>query len=267
MKKFAVLVSFLIATMQLLTSQTKSQVVGSRENNAPSPKEIKPSTLTAGGFTSDVSLFTGTLNTSYSLGSVSTPSGLNFDLRTNYSSSLTGGDNTSATSGIPYGEGWNLYVPTVSVQYETFRNYTPEEIQHCQLYHTPFSNCPVQNHPPIASKDVYYNPERARNEGGSYYLNVQVNIPGVASERFNYVYEENNMAYFIPHTFEKFLEAKFDGKGWEVTAANGDYYVFSHLQYSQRSPSNQRVFYNNDQQLPYLSEMPEIIMNLVLPKW
>src|SRR5688572_23277296 len=89
----------------LLISSTKyfSQVVGGRGNNQSSPKEVKASELSKGAYTTDVNLFTGALSTSYTLGKVSTPSGLSFSLSMSYSSTFTAGDNAPVSKGIPYG--------------------------------------------------------------------------------------------------------------------------------------------------------------------
>ncbi|MCC6463367.1 MAG: hypothetical protein IT260_23050, partial [Saprospiraceae bacterium] len=55
-----------------------SQIIGGRGNGQMAPAEVKPSEINAGGFSGDVSLFTGTYNSQYKLGSVTDPSGLSF---------------------------------------------------------------------------------------------------------------------------------------------------------------------------------------------
>ena len=90
-------------------------MVGGRSNGQSSPSAVKASEVGAGGFSGDVSLFTGTYNSSYSLGSVSTPSGLGFSASMTYSSSFASGDNLPHLAGVPYGEGWSIDLPSISV--------------------------------------------------------------------------------------------------------------------------------------------------------
>src|SRR3989344_4003327 len=99
--------NILLFSLLLLAGNIYSQVVGGRGNNQSSPKEVKASELSKGAYTADVNLFTGALSTSYTLGSVSSPSGLSYTLSMGYSSTFSGGDNAPVSKGVPYGEGWS----------------------------------------------------------------------------------------------------------------------------------------------------------------
>jgi hypothetical protein len=83
-----------------LATTATAQVVGGRGNSQSTPKEVKASELSKGAYTADVNLFTGALSTSYTLGSVSTPSGLSYTLSMGYSSTFTGGDNAPVSKGM-----------------------------------------------------------------------------------------------------------------------------------------------------------------------
>ena len=103
----------LVGALLLCSQLAQAQLIGGRGDGQPSPSDVKPTAVTAGGFSGDVNLFSGTYNTSYNLGTVSTPSGLNFTANLSYSSTFASGDNLPHTSGVPYGEGWNVDLPMI----------------------------------------------------------------------------------------------------------------------------------------------------------
>ncbi|MGZ4076475.1 MAG: hypothetical protein ACXVDW_02865, partial [Bacteroidia bacterium] len=121
---------FISSMLFLFVTTAKSQVVGGRGNSQSSPKEVKAGELSKGAYTADVNLFNGALSTSYTLGTVSTPSGLSYTLSMGYSSTFTGGDNAPVSKGISYGEGWSLNLPTISITTEAYNKYTKEQIAH-----------------------------------------------------------------------------------------------------------------------------------------
>lgn len=69
-------ISLILPFVLFAVSSSLGQLIGSSENGQSTPKEVKSSEITSGGISADVNLFTGTLNASYSLGTVSTPTGL-----------------------------------------------------------------------------------------------------------------------------------------------------------------------------------------------
>ncbi|MBK6551304.1 MAG: hypothetical protein IPG11_13010 [Flavobacteriales bacterium] len=62
-------------------------------------------------------MFSGTFSASYPLGGVATPGGLSYDLLLNYSGAMTGGATPTLQDGIPYGQGWSLNLPTITMKY------------------------------------------------------------------------------------------------------------------------------------------------------
>jgi hypothetical protein len=122
---------FILCTILILSNAkiSTAQIIGSRGNGRSAPAEVKPSEISAGGFSGNVSLFTGTYNTNYTLGTVSTPSGLSFTANLTYSSTFSSGDNMPHVSGIPYGEGWSVELPMISVNTESFTKYTKAQLE------------------------------------------------------------------------------------------------------------------------------------------
>jgi hypothetical protein len=125
MNKYFIMKKHLLIIWLILTSFIQfgySQVVSG--GNTIQPTTVKHSELGGSSFNGDVNLFTGTYSGSYTLGSVATPGGLKYDLNMNYSSSLSGGDNVPVATGIPYGEGWNVAVPTISISVADYQSYS-----------------------------------------------------------------------------------------------------------------------------------------------
>ena len=114
---------FVLLTILGLTAQLSAQVIGGRSNNEISPTISEATKLTGGGFVGDVNAFNGQFNASMPLGSVSTPSGLGFQLNLSYNNSFSMGYTQPMCSGIPYGEGWSPDIPTISVETEAFHTF------------------------------------------------------------------------------------------------------------------------------------------------
>lgn len=112
------------ALATLITANAFSQVIGGHGNSEPTPKAAQPASISAGGFAGDVNLFTGDYGATIPIGGVSTPGGLSFNLSYEYSSAFTVGATPPVSTGIPYGEGWNLNIPTISVETEVFNNFS-----------------------------------------------------------------------------------------------------------------------------------------------
>jgi RHS repeat-associated protein len=251
----------LIALFLLAASSMQAQIIGGRENGQSAPKEVAPATLNKGAFTNDVNLFNGTLNTSYSLGSVSTPSGLNYELNLNYSSTSSQGDNITIASGIPYGEGWNLSIPTITIEAESYYKYSEAQLSSI-------------NSDPDDDNDDYdyaaFNSAEAEAEGGLYWLSPKISIPGVISERFIYKFSKGDNAIFVPASFTEYVEARFNGQVWTVITGDGTQYLFNDIHGNPRNASNQRVLGDNTitsgehyEQYPD----PSILKNVIIPKF
>ncbi len=248
-----------------------SQIVGGYKSGQSTPSTVAPSAITSGSVAGDVNLFTGTYGTSYSLGSVSTIAGLNYDLKISNSSTISSGDNLPNSSGIPYGEGWNLDIPTINVSvqdYNRFSIWQANRIGSRNNSNDP--NFPTKTYyQTISSADpnIPFIPvNHAEKEGGLFWYSPMLNIPGVASGRLVYKYEHQGNYIFTLHTFDRYIEAYFDGTRWEVALDDGTRYELAEAVVSNRNPSNQRV-----EQACYPASNPPFptggaIENLVLPK-
>ncbi|MBS1635421.1 MAG: hypothetical protein JST26_05815 [Bacteroidetes bacterium] len=199
-----------------------AQMVGGRGDNQALPKEVKAAELSKGAYTSDVNLFSGTMNTSYDLGSVSTFAGLKFDLQLSYSSTKTVGQNPLVVNGIPYGDGWNINLPTISISTACYQAYLSSEI--------------ISYNNGIGTPSL----AEAKKDGELLWFSPQISIPGVVSDRFVFKNYTNGQAIFVPNAMEHYVEARFDGTRWFIYNNNGDSYVFNAVITNFRSASNLR---------------------------
>lgn len=250
-----------------LTSEAFSQVVGGRGNSDMTPKSVEPEKLTAGGLTGDVNLFTGDYNASLVLGSVSTPGGLSYSLSYHYSSAFTVGGTSQNTQGIPYGDGWSLNIPTISVETDVFNNFSNARI--CQ-----------ENQSQLGAL-INYGADglSAVKEGDVYWFSPHIDIPGVVSGRavFKYVDVSDNKApVFVLNNFETSVEIRFYGDYWTVLLADGTKYFLGTTIINQRAPSNARTLYYNQQAITTDDNLPRdqdiantlypSVANAILPK-
>ena len=90
---------------------------------------------------------------------------------------------------------------------------------------------------------LYSSIAQVRNQGELFHLNFRLNLPGVSGRL---VYKQpvagSNSAIFILEGFEEYVEAIFDGSGWEVIRADGTRYFFGTRQYSIRNPLGHTAF-------------------------
>ncbi len=211
----------------------QAQIIGGRDNGVSTPKEVEASKVTAGGFSGDVSLFSGTYNSSYALGTVSTPDGLSFSATISYSSSYSTGSNQPHSSGIPYGEGWNLDLPSISITTEDYNKYTRADLH--------AMNVSNQNHGPGPFTKEFTTTEMHK-EGELHWLAPKLSIPGIASGRMVFKgYKNGDNPVFVLHKFDRYVEAVFMGDTWEVQLDDGTVYYFSITKANYRNAPNQRV--------------------------
>ena len=216
-----------------------SQVVGGRNNSEMTPQVSKPSELSSGVYSGDVNLFSGDYNSSIKLGAVATPSGLSYELSLNYSSSFSIGSTMPISTGIPYGEGWNLNIPTISMETEVFNNFAKS--QYC-------------TESMVAGDPLNFNAlgDAALKEGDLYWFSPYINIPGVVSGRaiFKYVdVNDDKTVVFELNAFESHAEVRYSGDKWIVIAADGTRYTFQTAVQSFNAPANKRVLYYNQASL------------------
>ncbi len=228
-------VFFLLFSTLFIINFHFSQVIGGTGNSQMTPKIAEPSKLTPGSFKGDVNLFTGEYNSSFPLGTVSTPSGLNFTLTYNNSSSFIVGGNVQLTSGIPYGDGWNLNLPSISVETDVYNAF--------KLCEYKYENSGALLNPPLNYGD------KAEDEGDVYWLSPEINIPGVVSGRavFKYIdVSDFNTPVFVLNQFETFVEVRYKSglHQWTVLLPDGTMYAFDVSVKSNRAPSNARTLFH-----------------------
>lgn len=230
---------FLALTTFFITSTTILGQVVSSESEIQ-PKTVSPADLSGSSFNGDVNLFTGTYGGSYTLGSVATPGGLKYDVNLNYSSTLSGGDNVPIASGIPYGEGWNVSLPTISISVAEYKAYTDKQLyQASQTYSTPGS----------PSTGTIDNSKIFSGDGNLYWFSPMVNIPGVASGRavFKWIDPTTEQPLFVLQAFDQYIELLYDNGQWEVFLPDGTVYFFGGGSVSYRKGYNRRTHdYNED---------------------
>ena len=260
---------FLTVLILSISSVSFAQVTGGRGNSEMTPKVSEPAKITSGGFVGDVNLFTGSYGASIALGSVSTPGGLSFALSLNYNSSFTVGATPPISTGIPYGEGWNLNIPTISVETEAFNNFRYQ--QYCQENDLLGA--------PLDFSDTGIDPQK---EGDLYWYSPYIDIPGVANGRaiFKYIdVNDGKTAVFVLNVFENPIELRYNEDGWTVVTADGTRYRFnmSTAMQSFTAPANRRVlFYDQSNPGPnaaqtavdttYSGNNAQAVANVISPK-
>lgn len=244
----------IISILLFIAQVSIAQIInGDRSNGQGSGKEMKPDEITARSLQKNVNLFNGTFNSSYDLGAVCTLEGLTYSLSLSYSSQFSGGDNVPVTSGIPYGEGWDINIPRITVSTESFHFWS-------ELQESGFDQ--MLSNGTIDRKTIFR--AQALAQGGLYWFAPFISIPGVVSERFVFKYYDNaeHRYVFVPHTFDNYVEARFDGQIWEVRNSSGDLYKFNIVQANTRNASNQRIETGNISS----AYDREVMHNLVIPK-
>ena len=217
---------FLISTIV----GVNAQLVNTDENSQSPAGLEKPS---KDRYTNDVDLFTGTLNSNYSLGTVSTINGTTFNVNLSYSSSQSNGNSTPFLSGIPYGEGWSVVIPTISCTNKAFYKYTLDQLKQ------------IHENPDI---DPAFGYAAILKEGNIRGGDFNINIPGVASGKLviTGISFDANWLTFNLNTSSKYIEAKLSHTGvWKVYDDTGTEYHFSTAMIQHRNPSNQRYEENS----------------------
>jgi RHS repeat-associated protein len=257
---------FLIAILLFYNENAFAQLIGRSSNGSAPGKEVAPQAINSGSLSGDVNLFTGTYNTSYSLGTVSTLSGLSFTANLSYNSSFSSGDNAPNVSGIAYGEGWSLDIPMINVSIEDYNKYSPNQMENLNpenafgLQKTPIFTKYLPNDPT--------NCDEAKEEGRLYWYAPSISIPGVVSGRMVYKQQEVTGSgvnavteyVFVLNRFEQYIEARLNMSTylWTVTTEDGTQYKFKYLTVNHRNPSNQRVQFE--------CQDPASMKNLIFPK-
>ncbi len=217
--------TYFLSGALLIATPSVAQMAGGNFSGQAAPKEVKASDLSKGAYTSDVNLFNGTMATSYDLGTVSTPSGLRYNLQLTHSSVKSVGGTPLVVAGIPYGEGWNLNVPTITISNMAYHKYSDQQVANSL---NPF-NSPQQY--------ADYSISEFSKEGDLSWYAPVISIPGVVSERFIFKAFDpvTDEAVFVPNKMEHYVEARMKyGSYWKVTDHNGDVYSFTYYSSSYR---------------------------------
>ncbi len=237
-----------ISLLIVVSYTLSAQIIGGRASGQLAPKEASAAELNPGAYSGSVNLFNGVFSSSYPVGTVSTPTGLSHTVSLNYSGTFSGGDNVPHVSGVPYGEGWNVSIPTISISTEDYSKYTLNDLNHFKT-----QNCTYPNHlDPDCDRPYFANDQEIQEEGSLYWFAPQLSIPGVASGRLVFKCEDDNESIFVLNTFEDYIEARFDGHHWRVILSSGIVYEFRYTRLSDRNASNQRMdkhLHNNKQNI------------------
>ncbi len=226
--KHRLLAFILVSTLAgLVKNHLSAQMVGGTFSGQSAPKEVKASELSKGAATSDVNLFTGTMATGYDLGTVSTPSGLSFNLQLSHSSTKSVNSNPLVVAGIPYGDGWNINVPTISISSSGYQKYSDIQVAISLESATYYANQSAGNG---AKNYADYSKKELAKEGELAWYSPVISIPGVVNERFIFKAFDRTLgeAVFVPANMDSYVEARMKyGSYWKVTNHNGDVYSFT----------------------------------------
>jgi RHS repeat-associated protein len=252
----------LLLTVLLFSLKIYAQISGNSVQGSADSKEFVP--VGSKEQIGEVDLFTGTYGHTQNLGTVTTPNGLAFSLNLNYSSKTITGQNLPFIDGIPYGEGWNLNLPFISINTASIVKFSLTQIRD---YNTN-TNIPTER-----DHTRFTQHELKNNYGSLSWFSPYLNIPGVVHGKLIFKYMRENkgvigegVAVFILENFESYVEVLFNGYSWTAILSDGTTYSFNEIMYTVASPTNQRVSKNDG---PTTNEErandKEIIENLTYP--
>jgi hypothetical protein len=231
-----------VVYLQLLNEQIGGDPIVNKVEQAP---------IASGSLSRNVNLFTGLFETSYNLGTVTTPAGLSFTANLSYSSSQVSGTSLPMLSGVPYGDGWGVEVPMITVGYEDLNKWTLYDEFHMDSKH------------PSKTKNYYDDVNNScrdgQKEGELHWFQPQLTIPGIVSGSLVFKYRNGIDYYFVMNKFDRYIEVKLSNHYWEVTLDDGTVYEFAQAGINHREPIGQRL------QNPCFSNT-EAIANVSLPK-
>lgn len=226
-----------------------AQIIGSSNPGESLPKEIKPYDISGNAYQGDVDLFTGSYNINYPLGAVTTPGGLNYTLNMSYSSSHVTGNTPPHIDGIPYGVGWSLNIPTISVQHE---------------FKAPYGSAEYNTYMNVDKNNEHSSKHGNRlkgnyDDGNLFWRAPTVNIPGVYNGRvvLKQLENGNKTPVFIPFKFEKYFELRLQGTAWVLTLDDGTTYEFGLAKKSYRKGLNKRAYSYKNNDLTQINNEPD----------
>jgi hypothetical protein len=250
------LISLLLSSFCIFS--TYSQLTGGRANSQKNPSASEPGTLSGGTYSGDVNIFTGEHQSSIPLGSVSTPSGLSYDLELNRGSSFSFGANESMVKGLLYGDGWSLNIPMITVTTDIFHRFGNGA--ECD---DNITGNPNNTNTEPSNYDRSW-------EGDIFWFEPYISIPGVGSGRavFKYVdASDADCAVFVLNKFSTPVEIRYYGSSWVVTVGDGTVYVFEGTVRQFAAPSNKRLYHYKHNEITYSSsdEGSNVLVNNAYP--
>lgn len=239
----------IIALLLLLCVGVTSvcQITGSSENGL-SPNlndaDIPSSSLSIG-----VNTFTGEFQNSYNFGRVESYGTASFDISMVQSSRHSIGSTPSVIQGIPYGVGWRVNLPTITMKCEAFTKYTRQEVYQQGSGFISRNGTAA----PCSETRLYESSgecEDLEKESATYWFEPEINIPGVYTGKvvLTELSQSGNLTKltFKPHIFSSPLtiEMKLSGSTaeWKVILPSGIVYYFeNNTLVNFRNPANQRA--------------------------
>ena len=161
--------------------------------------------------------------------------GLSYDLLLNYSGAMTGGATPTLQDGIPYGQGWSLNLPTITMSTAYRHRMRPIDERDIANDQTLW-----QPNPPTYNMDMNGQYVDALTDGEGFWYEPILNIPGVVSGRLVFKKFSNDGAVFVLNSFETYVEATLMGSTWEVVTADGRLYEFGAQVKAVQMPENKR---------------------------
>ena len=233
---------------------------------------------------SNVDHFGGTYNVSHDLGTVSTSSGTSFAAKLSYSSTHTANTDEDYLTGIPYGDGWNVNVPTMTIGTDVYHKYTLQETYNI--------NTDVENSPLTPLFNEEENCEDALREGDLYWFSPTISLPGLGSHKLVFAPKEKSAPpaeeqvaqiiqssssaaapvisskwnRFIPQNFQTFFEVYINESFAVAVMNDGTTYILEGLgNVTYRQAANQRYQTDCVDQLnpPHPRDL---VKNMFLPK-
>ncbi|MEQ9146868.1 MAG: hypothetical protein RLP13_01240, partial [Cytophagales bacterium] len=205
-KLFTFCASLLFVVFQ--SNSLFGQIKGGNMPGMATPNKAEPSKLEVGNYVGDVNIFSGNYQNTIQLGSVSTPGGLSYTANLTYNSKNQVSNNPEHVGGIPYGNGWTVSVPSITVK-TVSKKITKKNLNKANNIQFKKEN--------FTNKELY-------EDGEPYYYYPFLSIPGEVSGRLILKEKIGERAVFVLDQFEKYVQAEFYNGVWFVTIISLDFH-------------------------------------------
>ncbi|MEO7174734.1 MAG: hypothetical protein ABIV51_02820, partial [Saprospiraceae bacterium] len=231
----------ILGVVTLLPFIVRAQSIDNNGANSAINKKVELSSLGNETSSGDVDLFSGIYQQNINLGAISTTGGIQYSFALSYASTLMAGTNMPLTLGIPYGEGWNLNVPTISI--------AQTEVNHIfdEYYQEPINN----DYSAMFKNDA--DCLKSLEEGRLYYASPVISVNGIEKATLIFKEVSGDHFVFVPEKFTEYFEAYlYPGNSstqrkpvWVVKDNRGVEYMFPHVLFNYSNAANVRVFDNS----------------------